>query len=169
MPSVIRLHSICVSVLLLACARPSRDLAVTPGTSSSARTSATSGMAGDYRLTGLLQGTRVSATMRVDSSGRVSYVGGSPVGAHLCEPPTQDTGRLLIRCGTVQIRLAVSDDRFAPTARIAFDMPKPARVEYNPFTCTPIPPDQACALLRQMRTVQVRRVAGQVTLERISD
>ncbi|MBK7904932.1 MAG: hypothetical protein IPJ78_00040 [Gemmatimonadetes bacterium] len=168
--TVIRIRSAWVFLILLACTRQSRDLAPTPESGYALGSPASAGIAGDYRLTGRLQGTRVSARIRVDSSGRVSYLGGSPVGRpHVCDTPSEGTDRLIVRCGTVDLRLAVANGRLSPVARIAFDLPKAPRVEYNPFTCTPIPPDQACALLQQTRTPQVRHVSGGVSVERVSE
>ena len=169
MPTLVRLRSLSIALLLSACARQSPNLAVTPEPRSMLGSPGSVGMAGDYRLTGRLQVTRISATIRVDSSGRVSYFRGSPAGALLCDAASRDSGRLLVRCGTVDISLALDGDRLAPVARIAFDTPKPSRTEYNPFTCTSTPPDQACALLPQTRTPQVRRVMGNVSVERVSE
>ena len=93
----------------------------------------------------------------------------SPVGRQRCDPPPEGTDRLIVRCGTVDIRLAVDSGRLSPVARIAFDMPKAPRVEYNPFTCTPISPDQTCAVLQQTRTPLLRHVSGRVSVQRVSE
>lgn len=169
MLNAIRVRSAGAVLLLSACAPQSRDVAPTPEPRSTFGSSASAAIAGDYLLSGRLQGTRVSATIRVDSIGRVSHVSGSPVRHHLCDPPLEGTDRLIVRCGTVDILLAVNGGRLSPVARIAFDMPKASREEYNPFTCTPTPPDQECVVLHQLRTPQVRRVSGKVSVERVSE
>jgi hypothetical protein len=166
-PNVIRVCSAGVFLVLLACARQAPDSAPIPDPRSTLAAPISVGIAGAYRLTGRLQGTLVSATMRVDSSGRVSYLGGAPVEFQPCEP-TEGTDRLIVRCGRVDVRLTVESGRLSPVARIAFDMPKAPREEYNPFTCTPILSDQSCALL-QTRTPRVRHVSGKVSVERVSE
>ena len=95
-------------------------------------------LAGDYRLAGSVAGRRIAVAIRFDSTGRAFVLpGSSPAGAFECESRQWVNDRdLQLSCGSVQLRLAVTNRSIAPQATISFDVPTTARREHDPFACT---------------------------------
>ncbi len=126
-------------------------------------------LAGEYRIAGRVSGVRIGATIRLDSSGRATYRGGSPGAPFLCDGAVQqDERRVTFSCGTLQMRLDVINGVVAPAGHIAFDVPKAARKAFDPFACLVFSADSGCSPLRETVVIQMRRVAGGVTAARVT-
>ncbi len=127
---------------------------------------------GDYRLSGHVAGRRIALAIRFDSTGRAALLSGSsPAGALVCETQRWvNDGDLQLGCGTVQLRLAVTNGTVATHSTISFDVPTTARREHDPFACQPTAPDYTCGgpSGRETRSVGTKRSTGKVAVQRIA-
>jgi hypothetical protein len=155
----IRFGIVAVSVLLLGCtSQQSVQLEPQPA----------GALAGSYKLTGLIDGTRVSATLRVDDSSRVSTITTSPNGTHACEASEIRSDQLVARCGPVEVQLTVADNRIAPVGRLSFQAARRRKEGGDLFQCNYSPPDQLCQLPPQYPATPLPRAYGRVKVARAS-
>jgi hypothetical protein len=125
-------------------------------------------LAGSYRLTGRIDGTRISSTVRVDERGRVTLLATSPNGTHRCEASALRVERLVAQCGPVELQLSVDDRGIARTGRLAFDKTRrTARREADPFPCIAAS-DQICQMQPQAAPPLLQRAYGRVNVARIA-
>lgn len=126
-------------------------------------------LAGDYRLSGRVAGRRIAVGIRFDSTGRAALLpGSSPADAFWCETRQWMNDRdLQLSCGSVQLRLAVTNGSIATKGTISFDVPTTARRDFDPFACQPTSPEYTCGRLGQeTRSVGTKRSTGTVAVQR---
>jgi hypothetical protein len=125
-------------------------------------------LAGSYQLSGRIDGRRITATVQVEDSARVSMISTSLHGTLACEASKLDADQLIARCGSVEVQLIVAGNRIADVGRLGVDAMRRARKEADLFGCLYSPPDQLCQLPPQAAATPRARTYGRVKVARVS-